>query len=203
MILKEKTKQVYGYEAESLAPTSAMPVFWQCDNCSYERQYSYTYYLKKKEHSSETDGKELCQKCGHSHRKGTASKVVNKNSFYPLPPETDIQATMERFGYDPYSLSPWSRDRVIVRCKVTGKICSPKRCSLNRYKSIIETGHFISTGAWTAERRKGKKASEETIQKMKKNQQARRMKEKQEPNDKNKAVNSTLNPYHMPYKPSV
>jgi hypothetical protein len=109
---------------------------------------------------------------------------------------------MERFGYDPYSLSPWSRDRVIVRCKVTGKICAPKRCSLNRYKSILETGHFISTGAWTAERRKGKKASPETIEKMKKNQQARRMKEKTQPKQ-NEVVNSAINPYHMPYKPSV
>jgi hypothetical protein len=57
-------------------------------------------------------------------------------------------------------------------------MCSPKRCGLNRYKSIIETGHFISGGAWTAKRRKGVKASAQTKQAMKDSQIKRRELEK-------------------------
>lgn len=203
MLLKEKTKEFYGYSTDELSPTSTYPVFWKCDNCAFERQFTMAYYQKKKADAiAKHDGVENCQKCGHAHRKNKTTDNIQKGSYYPLPPETDVNATMERFGYDPYTLSPWSRKRVMVRCKETGKLFSPKRCSLNRYKSIIETGHFYSIGAWTGKRRKGLKASETTLEKQRLSQKARRKKEKEQPNSPHKELlNSKHNPYNLPYNP--
>lgn len=179
MIDADKTKQKYGYEVSSLAPTSTVPVCWKCDECGAEEEYSYAYCLRKQEAAKSRGTKELCQKCSHAHRKGQVTKKkVEGQSYVNLPPEVDVKATMDRFGYDPQTLSPWSRKRIVVVCKESGKVCTPRRCGLNRYKSILETGHFISTGAWTAKRRKGVKASEETKKSMSQSQKNRRAKEK-------------------------
>jgi hypothetical protein len=179
MVNNEKTKQKYGYEISSLAPTSNLPVLWSCDECGEEREYSYAYCLKKTKKAESQGTKELCQKCSHAHRKGkVTTKKKAGDAWLPLPPEVDVAATQERYGYDPRDLSPWSRKRVVVRCFETGVICSPRRCGLNRYKSIIETGHFISGGAWTAKRRKGIKVSSTTKQAMSKSQKNRRVREK-------------------------
>lgn len=180
MINEKRTEEKYGYTSNALAPTSNLPVLWTCEGCGEEREYAYAYCLKKQEKAQTSGGKELCQKCSHAHRKGvkTVKKNSGESSFMPLPPEVDVAATQERYGYDPRDLSPWSRKRVVVRCFETGEICSPRRCGLNRYKSIMETGHFISVGAWTAKRRKGVKASKETKAAMKKSQSMRRHREK-------------------------
>lgn len=178
MINAKKTLEKYKVDPQTLAPTSTQLVCWQCEECGSERDYSYAYCLRKQEMAKAKNSKEICQKCAHAHRKGKASQTKNPDSFLPLPPEVDAVATMERFGHDPYKLAPWSRKRVVVKCQVTGKICTPRRSGLNRYKSIVETGHFVSIGAWTAGRRKGVKASTETKEAMKKSQQARRTSEK-------------------------
>lgn len=179
MINEPATKEKYGYETNSLAPTSNLPVWWKCDKCSFEREYSFAYCLKKKEHSHATGGLELCQKCSHAHRKGQVSKKKQEGqTWQPLPPEVDVAATQERFGYDPRDLSPWSRKYVIVRCSDTGVVSEVKRCGFNTSKSVIETGHYTSVGACTAKRRKGVKASEETKQAMALSQKNRRSREK-------------------------
>lgn len=195
MIDETKTLEKYGYTTQELAPTSNLPVWWKCDECGEEREYSYAYCLRKKEKSGSTGGKELCQKCSHAHRKGkVSSKKIEGKSHVDLPPEVDVKATMDRFGYDPHKLSPWSRQRIVVNCWKTGEVCTPRRCSLNRYKSIMETGHFVSVGGWTAERRRGKKASSETKTMMKESQQKRRRREKK-PSDSAPAVSTpTTNP---------
>lgn len=179
MVNEEKTQAKYGYATNALAVTSNLPVVWTCPKCGEEREYAYAYCLKKAEKSQAAGTADCCQKCSHQHRRGksTVSKNPGK-TFLPLPPEVDVAATMDRYGYDPRDLSPWSRKRVIVRCFETGVICSPKRCGLNRYKSIIETGHFISGGAWTAKRRKGVKVSAKTKKAMKESQIKRRAQEK-------------------------
>lgn len=195
MVNSENTKAKYGYEPMSLAPTSNLPVLWSCDGCGEEREYSYAYCLKKKAKADACGGKELCQKCSHSHRKGKATvKKTTGDAFLPLPPEVDIAATQDRYGYDPRDLSPWSRKRIIVRCFETGVICSPRRCGLNRYKSIIETGHFISVGAWTARRRKGVKASSTTKEAMSTSQKNRRVREKSPTTPVSPEVSPSANP---------
>lgn len=182
MINEVATKEKYGYETNSLAPTSNLPVVWKCDKCSSEREYSFAYCMKKKAHAQENGGVELCQKCAHSHRVGKATvKKTEGQSWLPLPPEVDISATQDRFGYDPRDLSPWSRRYVIVRCADTGVVSEVKRCGFNTSKSVQETGHYSSVGACTAKRRKGVKASEETRLAMAESQKNRRTREKQKP----------------------
>lgn len=182
MINEQETKSKYGYETNSLAPTSNLPVWWKCDNCTFEREYSFAYCLKKKEHSESTGGQELCQKCSHAHRKGKATtKKQTGQTWQPLPPEVDISATQDRYGYDPRDLSPWSRKYIIVRCSDTGVVSEVKRCGINTSKSVIETGHYSSVGACTAKRRKGVKASEDTKKAMAESQKNRREREKQVP----------------------
>lgn len=186
MISDLKTKEKYGYETNSLAPTSNLPVWWKCegDGCDEEREYSYAYCLKKELHAKETGGKQLCQKCSHAHRKGVATKKkVQGQSWLPLPPEVDISATQERYGYDPRDLPPWSRKYIIVKCYETGVVSEVKRCGINTSQSVKETGHYVSVGACTAKRRKGKKASEETKKAMAKSQQNRRIKENSKPTE--------------------
>ena len=199
MIDEAKTLEKYGYTTKELAPTSNLPVWWTCDkdDCGTEREYSYAYCLRKQKKAAETGGQELCQKCSHAHRKGKVSnKKIQGKSYVELPPEVDVNATLERFGHDPHKLSPWSRQRIVVRCQKTGEVCTPRRCSLNRYKSILETGHFVSVGGWTAERRKGVKASSDTKTLMKDSQQKRRVREK-------KPVAPTQNPSIAPETPSI
>lgn len=203
MILKKETLEKYGYNPDDLAPTSTKPVEWQCDICQFRRTYTKAHCEKKHEIAmSHEDQLEKCQKCSHAHRKGKATTDVKKDSWLPLPPEVDINGTIERFGYDPTTLSPWSRKLVVVRCYQTGRICTPKRAALNKSKSVMQTGHFWSIGAWTAERRKGQKASEETKEKQKNSQKQRRKWEKENPEAKEK-INSSSNPYFMPYKPKA
>ena len=180
MINRDKTKLKYGHNAENLPITSKEKVVWQCDKCSYERSFTYSYYLKKKEKAfKDHEGNELCQKCSHSHRVGNHPKneTTTKYPPRPLPPEINVEKTIEFFGYDPHSLSPWARKYVISNCYSCGKECETKRCNLNIYKSIEETGHFKCTGCWTKERRSGTKASSETKLKQKISQQRRRLKE--------------------------
>lgn len=181
MIDRNKTKEKYDYYPEELAPTSNLSVWTKCDKCGKEKDYSYAYALKKEEKArKENDGVMLCQVCSHSHRKGKASVVTKPKSWVALPPEVNVAKTVEMFGYDPTKLSPWSRKKIVVECAKTGVECYPRRCGLNRYKSVLETGHFYSTGALTAERRKGVKASSETKESMKLSQQKRRQKEKED-----------------------
>ena len=181
MINVEKTKEQYGYDPTDLAPTSNKMVWWKCDKCGSERAYAYAYALRKQKKAQKEGTPELCQKCAHAHRKGKVStrKVpTDQKAHYPLPPEVDRNLTMEKFGYDPETLSPWSRKRVVAICSVTGAECTPRRCSLNRYKSVMETGHFVSTGGYTGKRRKGVKATDETKQAMARSQKKRREREK-------------------------
>lgn len=173
MINTEKTLEKFGYKPCNLAPNSKNLIVHSCDKCGSERDYTYAYALKKEQTSGN------CQKCQHSHRKGVITVKKREQATVELPPEVDVLATMEQFGYDPRKLAPWSRQRIVVRCYETGKAYTPKRCGLNRNKSIIETGHFISLGAWTAKRRKGIKASAETKEKQALSQNKRRQLEKQ------------------------
>lgn len=180
MINREKTKVKYGYFPEDLAQNSESKVVWSCDKCSAERTYTYSYYLKKRDVSFEKhEGHELCQKCSHSHRVGHTSKLeTTKYPAIELPKEVNIEETIKIFGHDPQKMSPWSRGYVILNCSCCNKETETRRCSLNTYKSILETGKFKCTGCWTKERRQGVKASEETKNKQKSAQQKRRNKEK-------------------------
>jgi len=190
VINRDKTKLKYGHTADNLPPTSKEKVVWQCDNTNcdeinstgrpLERTFTYSYYLKKREKAfQEHEGNELCQKCSHAHRIGKVEKTNNLK--YPaltqLPNEVNIEQTIEIFGHDPRVTSSWSRKYVILNCSCCGKETETRRCNLNTYKSILETGHFKCTGCWTKERRTGQKASSETKFKQKISQQKRRMKE--------------------------
>lgn len=180
MLCKDETNLKYGYDTNTLAPTSNLPIWWECDKCHEQREYSYAYYMKKKEQAKENGGCEICQKCAHEHRKGIAStKKKEGQTWQPLPPEVDIKATQERYGYDPRDLSPWSRKLIIVTCPVTGFTSEIKRCGINTSKSVIETGHYNSVGACTAKRRTGVKASEKTKKSMAQSQKIRRLREKE------------------------
>lgn len=196
MINRDKTKLKYGHTADNLPPTSKEKVVWQCDNngCSHERTFTYSYYLKKRDKAfQEHEGNELCQKCSHAHRIGKVEKTetVKYPALAQLPPEVNIQQTIEVFGHDPQVTSSWSRKYVILNCSCCGKETETRRCNLNTYKSILETGHFKCTGCWTKERRTGQKASSETKFKQKISQQKRRMKEHGE------------DPNQMPYVAAV
>lgn len=187
MINKEKTKLKYGHFGENLPENSSKKVVWQCDQagCSYERSFTYSYYLKKVTVAFEKhDGKELCQKCSHAHRKGVplnhASHEIKTIPLAVLPPEVNVERSIEIYGVDPTKLSAWSRKNIVLNCFGCGKESDTKRCNLNTYKSIKETGHFQCIGCWTKKRRVGSKASEETKNKQKQSQINRRQKEKQE-----------------------
>lgn len=185
MIKAEQTKLKYGYAPEDLSPASIRWICWQCDNCGHEREYRYSYWWRYKAGES----KELCQKCSHSHRQGRVVIDVDKGSAQPLPPEVMIEETKKTLGYDPRDLSPWSRKEVIVKCSVLGTLHYTRRCSLNRNKAVIETGHFISTGGYTKSRRLGTTVSEETKQLMSHGQKIRRkieLEEKELINQQNK-----------------
>lgn len=175
MINREKTKLKYGYFPEDLSDTSNKPVVWQCDRegCKNEHDYSYAYCLKKADKALHEGKSESCQKCSHSHRKGTSLPPQNKIKAHPLPPEVNLGKTMELFGINAEDLTPWSRQQVILDCKC-GKESITKRCVLNLNKSVIETGHYKCVGCCTKSRRKGKKASAETKAKMKASQRKRR-----------------------------
>lgn len=182
MINRDKTKLKYGHTADNLPPTSKEKVVWQCDNekCSYERSFTYSYYLKKREKAfKDHEGNELCQKCSHSHRIGKVEKtdVLKYPALTELPAEVNIEQTIEVYGHDPRVTSNWSRKYVILNCSCCGKETETRRCNLNTYKSILETGHFKCTGCWTKERRTGQRASSETKMKQKVAQQKRRLKE--------------------------
>ena len=179
MINRDKTKLKYGHTSDNLAPNSTLKVVWNCDRCPAERSYTYAYYLKKKNKAfAEQEGDELCQKCSHSHRIGKTEKTtVIKYAPVTLPPEVNIEESIKIFGNDPSTMSPWSRNYLILNCGCCNKETETRRCSLNTYKSILSDGHFKCTGCWTKERRQGVKASEETIEKQKLSQQQRRRKE--------------------------
>lgn len=193
MLLKEETEKRYGYSTESLSRTSDMPIWWKCDKCHEEREYAFAYYNKKHEESQNNGSLEICQKCAHEHRKGTvSSKKCEGQAWQELPPEVEIQMTLERYGYDPRDLSPWSRKLIIVTCPVTGVTTDIKRCGINTSKSVIETGHYASVGACTAKRRAGVKVSSETKEQMKLAQQQRREKEKFEKQNKENKTNTSV-----------
>lgn len=176
MINLKRTKEKFSYEVSELPPTTQRLIVADCDECRHEVIYAYEYYNKK----IARDGKIKCQKCSHSHRRFKASeKSQNPIPAMPLPPETDIEATIAIYGYDPTELVPWSRKRIVIRCSVTGDINHIKRCTLNRMKSVIETGHYISVAGATTGRRTGVKVSEETRFKMKESQIKRRQLEKE------------------------
>jgi hypothetical protein len=176
MINQEKTKLKYGYFPEDLAPTSDKNVVWQCESleCKVEHDYSYAYCLKKKAKAKKEKKSELCQKCSHSHRKGISPKqLAIKKPPVALPPELDLGKTMEIYGINADDLSPWSRQKVILKCQC-GKESTTKRCSLNSSKSIIETGHYKCVGCCTKDRREGAIVTQETKIKMQNSQKKRR-----------------------------
>lgn len=196
MINRDKTKLKYGHTADNLAPTSKEKVVWQCDNesCSSERTFTYSYYLKKQEKAfKDHEGNELCQKCSHAHRVGKHEKkeVTKYPALSTLPQEVNINQTIEIYGHDPRTTSSWSRKYVVLNCSCCGKETETRRCNLNTYKSILETGHFKCTGCWTKERRTGQKASAETKMKQKVSQQKRRIKEHRD------------SPHEIPYVAAV
>lgn len=168
MINRDKTKLKYGYYPETLSKTSNKKVVWQCDNlsCNLEKDVPNSYALKKYNNSLKSGTDELCQKCSHIHRKGVHVKnEIKKYVPQQLPSQVDIFQTIEKYGINPQELSPWSRQKVILRCDC-GKFSETKRCSLNTSKSILETGNYKCIGCWTKERRIGKKLSKETKKKM-------------------------------------
>lgn len=184
MINKEKTKIKFGHFGENLPENSSEKIVWQCDCCPMERTFNYSYYVKKMKLAFEKhEGKELCQKCSHSHRKGIYSNPSEdqiKHKPVDLPPEVNIPRSIEIYGKDPSKLSPWSRKNIILNCCECQKESDTKRCNLNTYKSILETGHFMCIGCCTKKRRTGQKASEETKNKQRLSQKNRRLKEKEE-----------------------
>lgn len=182
MLLKEKTKQKFGYDIEELEKHSGLFVYWKCDQCGHEGTLVYSYYLKNKKGDKKG---ERCQKCLHKHRKGRYVIDLDRNSHLELPPEVLFQETLDKYGYDPRDLSPWSRKWILVRCSVRGTIHSTRRSALNRNKAILETGHYISTGGYAGQRRKGVKASKETKMRMSKSQALRRKLEKDLINNNN------------------
>lgn len=180
MINREKTKVKYGYFPEELSKNSESKVVWNCDKCNSERIYTNAYCLKKVTVAFEKhDGKELCQKCAHSHRVGHSSKLeTTKYEALPLPTEVNVEETIKIFGHDPTVMSPWSRAYVILNCSCCSKETETRRCSLNTNKSLKESGTYKCIGCWTKERRSGIKITEETRIKQKEAQQKRRTKEK-------------------------
>lgn len=172
-----KTQEKYQVRIETLSVSSNQLVVFTCPKCGGDEDYGYAYALRKIARAKSLGAECICQKCSHSHRKGQVPKVENKNKVY-YPPEIDSVETFQKFGYYPEKLSPWSRNRVAVKCSITGKFSYPKRCGLNRNKAVIETGHFISKGAYIGERRRGKVASLETRKKMKTAQALRRTRER-------------------------
>lgn len=127
MINHSRTLELFNIETSNLAVSSNHLVIWNCERCGKESENAYAYVLKKVS-KAKTSGKPcVCQKCSHSHRLGMKNIVYRVSQAVKLPPEILIQETIERFGYDPRKISPWSRQRILVRCSVTGEICSPKR----------------------------------------------------------------------------
>lgn len=181
MILEDKTNKKYGYTSKDLDPRSNKMVVWKCDDCGYERDYVYSYYLQNKKAKEE-----VCQKCCHKHRKGRVVIDIDKDSFCELPPEICVEETLKKFGYDPRDLKPWSRKQVVVRCSVLGSLETTQRSILNRNKSVLDTGHYISKGGHTKLRRLGLKASDDTKQRMSKSQRERRKLELIKTNNLNK-----------------
>jgi hypothetical protein len=188
MIDWKKTKEKYGYGEGELPKTSRERVVWHCDNDNCEaafdireREYEYVYAYKKAQKAKKEGKPELCQKCSHSHRKGKVSEKREKTHL-PLPPEVSVELTMERFGYDPYKLSPWSRKKLVLVCE-EGQEHVTTRAQLNLNKSVKETGHYKPISWWTRKRRKGLKLSKETKEQMKESQQNRRAREKQQRED--------------------
>lgn len=174
MINREKTKIKYNYFPEDLALTSNQSVVWSCDKCGKEKDQAYAYALKKKAKAEKEKKQEVCQSCGHEHRKGKFIKnETPKNNPVTLPPEVNMTLTMERYGVNAEDLSPWSRQKIVLNC-ACGRETETKRCNLNASKSIQETGHYKCTGCWTQERRRGVKVSQVTKQKMVSAQRKRR-----------------------------
>jgi hypothetical protein len=185
MIDWNKTKAEFGYTKADLPKTSHNKVIVTCDNqfCDApadvkEREYEYNYARKKEEKAIQNNKQMLCQKCSHFHRKG---KVTQKkqDSALPLPPEVDVQKTIESYGYNPHDLSPWSR-KVIVLVTEDGQRHEISRAQLNTSKSVKETGHYRPIAWWTQQRRKGVQDSPETKQLKKASQAARRKNEQSE-----------------------
>lgn len=170
---REKTKLKFGYFPEDLSPSSLKPIIWDCSGCGSTSETAYGYFLKKEKKTKNEEKDIFCQKCCHAHRKGKAVVKQQKSKPQPLPPQVDYAKTMEAFGINADDLSPWSREQIFMKCGC-GKESLTKRCSLNTYKSIVETGEFKCTGCWTKTRRTGAKASEATRQKMRNSQQKRR-----------------------------
>lgn len=197
MINEEKTLENFGYNTESLAPTSFKKVIWNCDGCGVEKVYTFNYVNNKKKN------KNLCAKCCHAHRKGKSSnKPKQKTPALPLPDYgVNREKTMELFGYDPIehfnseNQGPFSRDKIVINCYYCGRESSPKRSNLNTAKYMTSSfelspdGQLIKLsetkpkcrGCYTRDRKKGKRDSEETRVKKMRSQQKRRVMEKENP----------------------
>ena len=181
------TLKKYGYEEKDLAKTSKKVVIWQCDNpdCDApmqvnQREYEYNYIRKKEEAAKKANKPCLCQKCCHAHRKGKVSEK-KQDTALPLPPETNVEKTIERFGYNPHDLSPWSRKRIVLTYiseDGTEYESEAPRAQLNKYESVKKFGHFIPIAIYTKKRRTGEKASEETKRQMREAQQHRRQRDR-------------------------
>lgn len=177
MLNLEKTLEKYKVDASTLSPSSNQLVVFTCPRCQKDEDYGYAYATRKIMKAKERGVECVCQKCSHSHRVGQAPSITEAKAYYP--PEMDAVQTLKKFGYTLDSVSPWSRNRIAVKCSVSGKFFYPRRCSLNRYKSVMETGHYISKGVIVARRRLGQLATAETKAKMKASQGLRRTREKQ------------------------
>jgi hypothetical protein len=185
MIDWEKTKQKYGYGKDELPPTSKKDVVWHCDNpiCDaplqvHEREYTFDYVMKKVEKAKAEGTMELCQTCSHKHRRGHVTEKREKTAL-PLPPEASDELTMQEYKYKASDLAPWSRKKIVLVCE-DGSIHHVSRALLNTSKSVREFGHYYPISWWTQKRRTNAHVSEETKEQMKKSQQMRRQKEKDE-----------------------
>ncbi len=174
MILIALTKEKNNVEVSALPISSNQLVWWQCDNCGLQREFNYAYARRKEKMARENGVEDLCQRCSHSHRKGKPQIGSGKCRILALPPETMVEETKAKFGYDPFSLGGFSRKSVLVKCSVLGTIHEVRRIELNRSKSILETGHYISIGGVVKRRMKGKKVSLKTRKLMSESQIKRR-----------------------------
>jgi hypothetical protein len=189
MIDWKKTKEKYGYSESDLPPTSRKLIVWHCDNqlCQApldvrEREYEFNYARKKRAKSSGEGKVELCQRCSHNHRKGKVS-TTKTHSAQTLPPEASDNLTEEKFGYKASTLSPWSREPIVLRFVDENNqesIHIVKRSQLNTNKSVVETGHYRPIAWYTKQRRSNVVVTEETKDLMKKSQNMRREREKVE-----------------------
>lgn len=178
MINWKKTELKYGYKETHLFDSSVNKVICDCDNCPRDFEISYSYFVKKYKTSQ---SKTICQKCSHRHRKETITEKtpIKKHQIQILPPQVDLFLTMEKFGYDGETLSPWSRNKIVLKCGC-GKFKDVQRCALNLSKSVIETGNFKCVGCCTKERRTGAVTSDLTKMRIKKSHQKRSLNKNKE-----------------------